>query len=118
MIQVTPHMRILVAREPLNFRCGIDGTVAHCRRVLEEDPMRGALFCFFNRRATMVRILVYDGQGFWLLTKRLSTGHFHAWRGAPTDPSSQAILAHQLQTLVAAGDWTQLACAPMFRKIA
>ena len=48
MLQVTPQMRVLVAREPLDFRNGIDGTAAVCRTVLEDDPLGGKLFIFRN----------------------------------------------------------------------
>ena len=46
MIQITPHMRILVAIEPIDFRAGIDGLAAACRKRLEADPFSGALFVF------------------------------------------------------------------------
>lgn len=118
MIAVTPHMRILLGCEPLNFRGGIDATVAHCRAALGEDPMQGALLAFRNRKGTMVRLLVYDGQGYWLMTKRLSAGRFPPW-SSPTDAAqSQAILAHQLQTLLVGGEWSRASAAPIFRKIA
>ena len=38
MIQVTPHMRILVAVEPVDFRAGIDGLAGACRQRLQADP--------------------------------------------------------------------------------
>jgi transposase len=38
MIQVTPHMRILVAVEPADFRKGIDGLARLCREELRSDP--------------------------------------------------------------------------------
>jgi hypothetical protein len=38
MIQITPHMRILVALEPIDFRAGIDALAAACRKRLEADP--------------------------------------------------------------------------------
>ena len=79
MIQITPHMRILVAVEPVDFRAGIDGLVAACRKRLEADPFSGALFVFRNRARTGVKILVYDGQGFWLCHKRLSSSRFAWW---------------------------------------
>ncbi len=41
MIQITPHMRILVSVEPVDFRKGIDGLAAICRRVLKADPFSG-----------------------------------------------------------------------------
>ena len=46
MIQVTPHMRILVAVAPADFRRGIDGLARVCREVLQRDPL-----CPFGRRA-------------------------------------------------------------------
>ena len=49
MIQITPHMRILVAVEPIDFRAGIDGLVNNCRKLLQADPFSGALFVFGNR---------------------------------------------------------------------
>ncbi len=60
MIQLTRHMRILVAIEPADFRKGIDGLAAVCRGHLYEDPFSGTVFVFRNRRATAVKILVYD----------------------------------------------------------
>ena len=69
MIALTPHMRILVAVEPIDFRSGIDALAQACRRRLELDPFSGALFVFGNRGRTAIKILVYDGQGFWLCCK-------------------------------------------------
>ena len=66
MIQITPQMRILVAVEPADFRKGIDGLARLCQERLHQDPFSGWVFAFRNRRATAVKVLVYDGQGFWL----------------------------------------------------
>ena len=66
MIQLTPQMRLLLAVEPVDFRKGIDGLVAVCRQKLTTDPMAGALFVFSNRRRRALKILCYDGQGYWL----------------------------------------------------
>jgi hypothetical protein len=38
MIQITPQMRILVAIEPADFRCGMDGLARRCREDLGTDP--------------------------------------------------------------------------------
>lgn len=43
MIQITPHMRILVAIEPGDFRAGIDALVGICRQRLASDPFGGGL---------------------------------------------------------------------------
>lgn len=73
MIQSTPQMRILAGVEPIDFRKGIDGLARVCREVLAADPFSGGLFVFRNRRQTALRILVYDGQGFWLARPRRAT---------------------------------------------
>jgi transposase len=103
MLQITPQMRILVAIQPADFRCGIDGLARVCKEVLGQDPFGGCMFVFRNRRATAVKVLVYDGQGFWLCQKRLSRGRFIWW---PRDDSqaSQTLAAHQLHVLLSAGN--------------
>ena len=84
MIQVTPQMEIWMAVEAVDFRRGIDGLARVCREVLKADPFSGCLFVFRNKRGTAIKILVYDGQGFWLCQKRLSRGRFRWW---PSDGS-------------------------------
>jgi transposase len=76
MLQLTPQMRILVSVEPVDFRKGIDGLARACREVLSSDPFSGAVFVFRNRRATAVKILSYDGQGFWLCKNAYPRGVF------------------------------------------
>jgi len=103
MIQLTPHMRILVAVEPADFRKGIDGLAQVCRAQLLQDPFRGILFVFRNRRATAVKILTYDGQGWWLCQKRLSKGRF-GWWPQSSSSNTQTLEAHQLGVLLAGGN--------------
>lgn len=108
-------MRILVAVAPADFRKGIDGLARICRAELSRDPMSGAVFVFRNRRATALKILVYDGQGFWLCQKRLSSGRFHHWvrAGQPV----QVLEAHELQVLLSAGDPNSTKGAPQWRSV-
>lgn len=117
MIQITPQMRVLVAVGPADFRCGIDGLARLCRSTLARDPYSGAVFVFRNRRKTAIKLLVYDGQGFWLLYKRLSTGKFRWWPTAPGE-SVTGLQAHELQVLLCAGDPSFTQAAPMWRRIA
>jgi len=103
MIQVTPQMRILVAIEPADFRKGIDGLARLCRETLEHDPFSGIVFVFRNRRRTALKILVYDGGGFWLCQKRLSSTRFRYWPQSAVH-QAQPLEAHELAVLVAGGD--------------
>ncbi len=101
MIQITPQMRLLVAIEPVDFRRGIDALAQVCRAVLSAEPMDGTMFVFRARSGKAIRLLVYDGQGFWLATKRLSRGRFPHW---PSGTTARALAAHQLQVLLMGGD--------------
>lgn len=118
MIQITPQMRVLVATEPVDFRRGIDGLAAICRSVLSSDPFSGAVFVFRSRSGKAIRLLVFDGQGYWLATKRLSTGKFRFWPVPGKDGEAASTLAaHQLQVLLSGGDPAAARGAPEWRRV-
>jgi transposase len=97
MIQLTPQSSILVATQPVDFRKGIDGLAAVCRQVFDSDPFSGTVFVFRNRRRTAIKILMYDGQGFWLCQKRLSSGTLTWW---PDNGILTTLAVYQLQVLL------------------
>jgi hypothetical protein len=76
---------VFLAVEPIDFRAGINRLAALCRERLAQNPLEGAVYVFRNRRSTALKLLLYDGQGFWLCTKRLSQGRFQWWPRAATD---------------------------------
>lgn len=117
MIQLVPQLRILLAYQHVDFRKGIDSLAALCRQQLHHDPMSGTLFVFRNRSGTALKLLVYDGQGFWLCMKRFSSGHIQWWPSS-TDQSLHPLQAQQLAVLLYNGlpelagfsaDWRRLA---------
>jgi len=116
MIQITPQMRLLLAVEPADFRKGIDGLAQVCRQVLDEDPFSGCVFIFRNRKASALKILMYDGQGFWLCQKRLSKGRFDWWPDNSTSFSRQ-LAVHELQLLIWNGGIHKAKVAPSWRPI-
>ncbi len=116
MIQATPQMRILLAVEPVDFRKGIDGLAQVCRAELADDPFSGRVFVFRNRRGTSVKILAYDGQGFWLFQKRLSVGKFRFWPESGSE-RARVIEAHEFAILLAAGDFEATRAAPPWRRV-
>ncbi len=116
MIQVTPHMRILLAVEPVDFRKGIDGLARLCRIELKTDPLVGYVFIFRNIAKTTIKIVHYDGQGFWMCQKRLSNGRFQWWADKAAG-CLKTLEAHELQTLLWNGNPSSARVAPMWRKI-
>lgn len=105
MIKLTRQTSILLAITPVDFRLGIDGLAAVCRRQLNQNPSNGTVFVFINRRKTMLRSLTYDGSGFWLMTKRLSRGKFLAW--PKTSAALSTVNAIVLQKILTGNDPSQ-----------
>jgi transposase len=114
LIQMTPQIRILVAVEPIDARKGIDSLAQLCREKLAADPFSGCLFIFRSRRGTAIKLLAYDGQGFWLATKRLSKGRFRWWPSG--EEPARGLRAHQAQLLIAAGN-PEAEAAPDWRRV-
>lgn len=87
MLTLPPSVRIYLAAGATDLRKGFDGLAAVARGTLQRDPLSGHVFVFCNARRQRVRLLVWDGTGMWLMTKRLESGTF-AWpRVAPGDKS-------------------------------
>jgi transposase len=116
MIAVTARTRVFVCIAAVDFRNGIDGLARVCRELLAADPFSGALFVFRSRRGTSIKLLAYDGQGFWLCQKRLSEGKFRYWPSG-AGVVQRELLAHQLQVLLAGGDAEAQPGAPLWRRI-
>jgi len=116
MMALSAHVRVLVCIATVDFRKGIDGLARVCREVLSTDPFSGTVFVFRNRRGTAIKLLAYDGQGFWLCQKRLSEGKFRHWPDG-AGAAQRELLAHQLQVLLAGGDAEATRGAPMWRRV-
>ena len=97
MILVPPGVRILLAAQPVDFRKGMDGLAALVQQVLRADPFAGDVFIFRPKRTDRVKILVYDGTGLCLYSKRLQAGRF-SWP-SPADGVAR-LSAAQLATLL------------------
>jgi len=116
MLQLTPQSRIFVATEPVNFRKGIDGLCAVCRHALGDNPLEGAVYVFRNRAGTALKLLLYDGQGYWLCMKRLSQGRFTWW---PKIADARVPLsARELVILLWNGDPERAQMAQDWRRVA
>lgn len=84
MLTFPSTVRVYLAPGPTDMRKSFDTLSALAREVLERDPLSGHLFAFCGRRRNLIKILVWDGTGFWLFAKRLARGTF-AWPAVPAD---------------------------------
>jgi transposase len=105
VIAVPPGVRILLAAQPVDFRKGMDGLAALVQQALRADPFAGEVFIFRPKQADRVKILVYDGTGLVLYSKRLEAGRF-CWP-SPADEVVR-LSAAQLSTLLEGLAWTKL----------
>ena len=85
MLSLPGRLSIFACTSPVDFRKQHDGLVALVRDQLEADPFDGSIFVFFNRRRDRIKLLVWDGNGFWLLYKRLETGTFERLRASDSE---------------------------------
>ena len=116
MLQLTPQSRIFLATPPVDFRKGIDGLAAVCRQVLGENPLAGAVYVFRTRAGTALKLLLYDGQGYWLCMKRLSQGRCRWW---PTTADARVPLsARELMIVLWNGDPERAQMARDWRRVA
>jgi transposase len=115
MIALTPQMKVRLFSEHIDFRNGIDGLVAICRKFFEDDPFSGTVFLFRNRKSTSVKILIYDGQGFWLCQKRLSEGRFKYWPQSQANAS--ALTSQEIGVLLFNGDPLSSRMAGAWKKV-
>ena len=76
MLSIPPNMRIFMYTPPADLRKGFDGLSGLVRSAFGADPLDGSLFLFVNRRRDRLKILHFDGSGYWLYYKLLEAGTF------------------------------------------
>jgi transposase len=90
MLPLTPQSRRLRATPPVDCRKGMDGLAAGSRQVLGEPPLEGAVSVLRHRSGPSLQLLLDDGQGDWMMRKRLSQGRFSWW---PTSADARVPLS-------------------------
>ena len=90
--------RVFLACGRTDMRKSIDGLAAIVEGSFRLDPFDGALFVFCNRNRDRIKILEWDGDGFWLHFKRLEKGHFR-WPADGEEPT-MALTGEELNCLL------------------
>lgn len=76
MLSLANDLKIFVYTLPTDMRKGFDGLSGIVRSELESDPTDGSLFIFINRRRDRMKLLHFDGGGYWLYYRLLEAGTF------------------------------------------
>jgi transposase len=92
MIPVSPR-RIFLARGPTDMRKQFDTLASLVRSQLGEDPLSGDAFVFTGRRGNRLKVLLWDGAGFWLLVRRLERGTFAIPKAAQASGSGAVMVS-------------------------
>jgi transposase len=101
---IRPNQVWLVV-EPVDMRGGIDGLSQRIQNLLGKSPCDGSAYAFRNRRATRLKLLIWDGTGVWLCHRRLHQGRF-IWPTAGT--LTMHLSAAQWDWLITGVDWQRL----------
>jgi len=105
VINSAAGFRVFIATEPVDFRKGMDGLAGYVANTFSLDPYSGAVFVFRSRRADRLKLIVWDGTGLILLTKRLSRKSF-VWPKAQGGPL--VISKIQFDALFEGIEWRQV----------
>jgi len=87
MIGSTRSLRVWARTRPTDLRKGFNGLYGLVLGELGQDPLDGDLFLFVNRRRSSAKVLLWDGTGLCIYSKRLSQGKFASLWGDPTSGS-------------------------------
>jgi transposase len=106
MLALTPHIRIFVAIDPIDFRAGMNRLAALAKELFQEDPQSGILFVFRNKKQSEAKLLVFDGDGYYLIHRRLSCGRFSFWPKTLVNGSEPGVKVEpsELMMLLQGGD--------------
>tara|TARA_B100001964_G_C13821489_1_gene417508 strand:- start:96 stop:482 length:387 start_codon:yes stop_codon:yes gene_type:complete len=96
---------IWVYTKPIDFRKQTVGLMMLVSDVMKKDPVKDGVYVFRNKKADRVKLLWWDGTGFWMCYKILETGKLMF----PTDESGiLKITQEQCQWLLTGRTYLQV----------
>ena len=84
MLNFSGNATVYLACGVTDLRKSYTGLAAIIKLKFHLDPYSRCMFAFCNRRRTLIKILQWDGSGFWILMKRLDRASFH-WPDTPDE---------------------------------
>lgn len=107
MLTFSPTVRVYVAPGSTDMRKSFDALAGLAAEIVEADPLSGHVFAFCNRRRTLVKLLTWDGSGFWIHAKRLERGTF-AWPEDRDGADHVLLTAEELSWIIGGLDLRQV----------
>lgn len=93
-------VEVFVGVEPIDLRWGFDRLAGMVEERIGRKARSGALFVFFGKRRSALKVLFYDGTGLCLFYKRLDRGTFRALEALEVGSTSIVIEEHALEELL------------------
>ena len=91
-----PHgVEVFVGLDPIDLRWGFERLSGVVAEKLGRSPRSGALFVFFGKRKSALKVIFFDGSGLCLFYKRLDQGTFRI----PTGPEGATTIAIEERAL-------------------
>ncbi|MCH5374615.1 MAG: IS66 family insertion sequence element accessory protein TnpB [Planctomycetes bacterium] len=90
MFLLSPHTKVFLAKQVTDMRKSFRGLITLTESILQQDPLSGHLFVFVNRRRDLLKILYWDGSGFWIWYRQLERGTFQLPM-PPADPQEASV---------------------------
>ncbi len=78
MLNFSHQTRVFLCTTPVDMRKSFRGLCLLAESLLQEDPASGHWFVFLNRRADRLKLLGWDGRGFWIWYMHLEAGTFQS----------------------------------------
>jgi transposase len=93
-------VEIFVALAPIDLRWGFDRLAGVANEQLGKTARSGALFVFFGKRKSSLKVLFFDGSGMCKFYKRLDKGTFRVPQGTNADATSIELSERELDDLL------------------
>ena len=95
---IPSHLKIHLASGAVDMRKSSQTLAVLVKNILQQNPLCGHLFVFYNKRKDIVKILYWQTNGFCLWQKKLEEGNFIL--PPPFSSHSLEMSSYHLQTFI------------------
>lgn len=101
MLALTPHIQVILCLSAIDFRLGIDRLASLIEATLKLPPDNGWIYIFCNKKRTCLKLLCFDGSGYWLMQKRAAKAKFPWPESRPSSLNgSMSLAVEELMSLI------------------